>query len=85
MHISYANDNKYLMIFIDDYTRMCWVYLRKQKSEAYETFKNFHVWIENEAQSHIDTLYTDNRKEYTSNDFENYLHQHGIRNQTTIP
>jgi hypothetical protein len=44
------------MTFIDDYTRMCWVYLLKDKSQAFETFKNFHVWIQNEAQSCIGSL-----------------------------
>jgi transposase InsO family protein len=30
-------------------------------------------------------LHTDNGKEYTSNEFENYLHQHGIQHQTIVP
>jgi hypothetical protein len=71
--------------FIDDYTKMCWLYLLKDKSLAFETFKNFHVWIQNEAQSHIGSLCTDNEKGYTSNEFEMYLHQHGIKHQTTVP
>jgi len=57
----------------------------KEKSHAFETFKNFRVWIQNEAQSCIGSLYTDNGREYTSNKFENYLHQHGMKHQTTIP
>ena len=57
----------------------------KQKYEAFETFKNFHEWIENEAQSHIGTLCSDNGGIYTSNELENYLHQHGIIHQTIVP
>jgi hypothetical protein len=53
MHVPSANGNKYIVTSIDDYTRMCWVYLLKYKSQAFETFKNFHVWIQNEAQSRI--------------------------------
>jgi transposase InsO family protein len=85
MPVPSANGNKYIMSFIDDYTRMCWVYLLKDKSQAFETFKIFHVWIQNEAQSRIGSLHTDNGKEYTSNEFESYLHQHGIKHQTTVP
>jgi hypothetical protein len=44
------------------------------ESQAFQTFKNFHLWIENEAQSHIGTLRTKNGGEYTSNEFESYLH-----------
>ena len=61
------------MPFIDDYTKMCWVYLLKNKSEAFETLIFFYVWIENEAQTKIGTLCTNNGGEYTSSDFENYL------------
>jgi hypothetical protein len=71
--------------FIDDYTRMCSIYLMKDKSQAFETFKNFHVWIQNEAQSRIGSLCTDNGREYTSHGFESYLRQHGVKHQTTVP
>ena len=85
MLVQSINGNKYIMSFIDDYTRMCWVYLLKDKSQAFETFKKLHVWIQNEAQTKIGTLHIDNGGEYTSNDFENYLHQHGIKHQTMVP
>jgi hypothetical protein len=49
MPVPSANGNKYIMSFIGNYTRMYWVYLLKNKSQAFETFKNFHVWIQNEA------------------------------------
>ena len=70
MPIQSKNANKHILSFIDDYTRMCWEYLLKNKSEAFETLKNFHVWIENEAQTKICTLSIDNGGEYTSNDLE---------------
>ena len=62
MPISFANGNKYMMTFIDYYTRMCWVYLLKNKSNAFQTFNNLHAWIENDAQTHIGSLRTDNGK-----------------------
>lgn len=72
------------MTFIDDYTRMCWVYLLKDKSQAIE-FSIFYVWIQNEAIPHIVFLRIDNGREYTSNEFESYFRQHGIKHQTTVP
>jgi hypothetical protein len=72
MLVQSANGNKYTLTFIDDYTRMCWVYLLKEKSQVFATFKNFHLWITNETQLNIDTLQSDNGGEYT-NEFENYL------------
>ena len=40
--------------------RMCWVYLLKDKSQDFETFKNFHVWTQNEVKSRIGSLRTNN-------------------------
>ena len=62
MPLSSTNGNKYLMTFIYDYTRMCWVYLLKNKSDAFQKFKNFHAWIENDAKTHIGSPCTDNGK-----------------------
>ena len=73
------------MRFIDDYTKMCWFYLFKNRSKSFETLKNFHAWIENDAQSHIGSILIDNGKEYNSNEFETFLCQHGIKYQTTVP
>ena len=60
---------------------MCWVYLLKDKSKAFETLKNIHVWIQNEAQTKIGILCIDNGGEHTSNDYENYLLQHGVQHK----
>ena len=80
-----TNGNKYLMNFIGDYTRMCWVYLLKVKSQAFDTFINFNLWIKNETQLSIGTLRTDNGGEYTSKDFEKYLQNNGIKHQIIVP
>ena len=73
------------MTFIDDYTRLCWVYLLKEKSQAFETFKNFYLWIKNETQLNIGTLISDNVGEYTFKYFEKYLQDNGIKHQKSVP
>jgi hypothetical protein len=45
----------------------------------------FYVWTQNEAQSRIGSIRIDNGREYTFNEFEIYLCQHGIKHQTTVP
>lgn len=51
----YASCNKYMLTFTNDYSRICWVYLLKEKSQVSETFKIFHLSIKNEAQRNIFT------------------------------
>ena len=60
MPVPIANGNKYILTFIDDYSRMCWVYLLKEKSQVFYVFKKFHLLIKNEAQLTIGTIRTDN-------------------------
>ena len=39
----------YFISFIDDYSRNTWVCFLREKSEAFETFKKFKVFVENEV------------------------------------
>ena len=85
MLVGTANGNKCMLTFIDDYSRMCWVYLLKDKSQVFENFKTFHSMVKNESHLNIGILRIDNGGEYTSNDFEQYLKDNRIKHQTIIP
>ena len=43
------HNNRYFILFIDDFSRMTWVYFLKVKSEAFGIFKKFKVLIENQS------------------------------------
>ena len=70
---------KYFLLFIDDFSRMTWVYFLKNKSEAFDKFKIFRQLVENEVKEKIGTLRTDNGGEFTSNEFKTYCSENGIR------
>ena len=74
---------KYFVTFIDDYSRVTWLYLLKSKSEFFTAFQDFHKLITNQFSSKIYTLRSDNGTEYTSNNLSNYLSSHGILHQTS--
>jgi hypothetical protein len=38
--------NIYFITFIDDYSRMCWVYFLRNKSDALNVFKKFKAFVE---------------------------------------
>ena len=42
---------KWFVTFIDDRTRLCWVYLMREKSEVERIFKEFYRMIENQFQT----------------------------------
>jgi hypothetical protein len=50
----------YYVIFIDDYSRKCWIYFLKAKSDTFDKFKVYKAFIENQTRKHIKTLRTNN-------------------------
>lgn len=75
----------YFVTFIDDSTRYTWIYIIKNKSDVFETFKSWKSIVENQYNAKLKKLRTDNGGEYTSNSFEKYLEMEGIIHQKTIP
>ena len=75
----------YHVIFIDDYSRKCWIYFFKAKSETFDKFKEFMAFIENQTSKQIKILRTDNGGEYESHSFEDLCKESGIKRQLTVP
>jgi transposase InsO family protein len=57
--------------------------LLKRKSEVLNCFKDFKAIVEKQSSYKIRTVRSDQGEEYTSNDFEAFCTQQGIRHQTT--
>jgi hypothetical protein len=79
------NGYRYLVSFIDDYTRYAWVYPLKEKGEVFGKFKYFKTMIEKQVGKSIKVLRSDNGGEYTSVEFQQYLKEQGIIHQKTVP
>ncbi|XP_028799232.1 uncharacterized protein LOC114754600 [Neltuma alba] len=73
---------RWFITFIDDHTRVTWVYLMKEKSETLQIFKNFHSFVKTQFQTPIKVLRSDNAKEYVSGAFREFLEEQGIHHQT---
>lgn len=77
------NNNRYFLVFVDDYSRMTWVYFVKEKSEALSVFKKFKVSIEKQSGQPIKTLRTDRGGEFLSTEFNKFCEESGIQRQLT--
>lgn len=74
---------RYLISFIDDFTRKVWIYFLVEKSDAFNTFKHFKSLVEKETESCIKCLRTDRGGEFTSNEFNLFCKENGIKRQLT--
>ncbi|KAL4367990.1 hypothetical protein GQ457_05G026520 [Hibiscus cannabinus] len=76
--------NKYFILFIDDFTRMTWVYFMKEKSQVFKVFKKFKALAEVQSGCKLQKLISIRGKEYTSTKFDLFCEDEGIEHQLTV-
>jgi len=74
---------RYLLCFIDDFSRKAWIYFLAEKSETFAMFKVFKSFVEKESECDICCLRTDRGGEFTSKEFNVFCVNHGIKRQLT--
>lgn len=70
-------------LFVDDHTRITWVFLMKEKSEVGQIFKNFNTMIQTQFHTKIQIFRTDNARKYFNNILGDYLQSQGIIHQSS--
>ncbi|KAL3612509.1 hypothetical protein D5086_003529 [Populus alba] len=85
MSTASLSNNMYFILFIDDFSRMTWVYFLKTKSQALFMFKNFKSITETQSGQKIKVLRTDNEGEYILKEFNTFCLEAGIVHQLTVP
>ena len=63
----YYGNSRYVLIFIYDFSRYCWVYFLKLKSEVFETLKVWKAVTENACGNKIKFLRNENGNRYVNN------------------
>ena len=82
-HTDLKQQKRYLISFIDDFSRKAWIYFLVEKSEALVIFKQYKSCVEKEIGSYIKCLHTDRGGEFTSQDFNEFCKENGIKRQLT--
>jgi len=79
-----SNSHKrYVLTFIDDFSRKLWVFFLSEKSNAFKMFQHFKVKVEKETGTSIKGLRTDRGGEFTSTEFIEFCTVNGIHRQLT--
>ncbi|CAL2254986.1 unnamed protein product [Prunus armeniaca] len=78
------DNNRYFILFINDYTRMTWVYFLRERSEVFNIFKKFKTHVEKQSGHYIKALRSDRGKEYTSKEFNKFCEDEGVEHQLTV-
>ena len=83
--VTSSNDFQYYLFFVDEYSKFTWLYLLKHKFDALDIFKFFKATVENQLNSKIKILRTNNGGEFTSNAFKYFCSTHDIVHQFSCP
>uniref|UniRef100_A0A2N9EN83 Integrase catalytic domain-containing protein n=1 Tax=Fagus sylvatica TaxID=28930 RepID=A0A2N9EN83_FAGSY len=76
-------DARYFVTFIDDHSRLTWVYVLKDRSQLFSVFQSFYAEISNQFNAKLLAFRTDNAREYLDSAFQQFLESRGIIHQTS--
>ncbi|KAL0544016.1 hypothetical protein IC582_019127 [Cucumis melo] len=76
--VTTSSGKRWFVTFIDDHTRLTWVYLITDKSEVSAIFQNFYHTIETQFHKKIAILLSDNGREFQNHNLSEFLASKGI-------
>ena len=77
--------SRYIVVFIDDYSRYSWIFTMKSRSKILPIYNNFAKMVETQFSKRIKTFRSDNALEYTQYVFQALLHSYGTVHHQTCP
>ena len=76
--VASTEKHRYYVIFVDDFSRKCWIFLMQKKSETYSKFCEFKALVEKKSGKQVKALRSDNGGEYISGEFKYFCSKEGI-------
>ena len=64
--------HRYYVIFVDDFSRKCWIFFMQKKSKTYSKFYEFKALVEKESRKQVKALRSDNGGEFISGEFKDF-------------
>ena len=64
--------HRYYVIFVDEFSRRCWIFFMQKKSETFLKFCEFKALVEKESGKQVKALRSDNGGEYISGEFKDF-------------
>jgi len=83
--VALTTKHRYYVIFVDDFSRKCWIFFMQKKSETYSKFYEFKALVEKESGKKVKALRSDNGGEYISDEFKDFCKVEGIRRELIAP
>ena len=69
----------YYVIFVDDFSRKCWIFFLQKKYQVLSKYCEFKALAEKDIGKKVKSLRSRNGGEYISNEFKNFYAKEGIQ------
>ena len=76
---------RYFIIFVDDYSRVTYLYLLKERFELYSIFKSFYMEKKTQFNASLRIFWSNNAREYFHTSLSQFFDDHGIIHQSSCP
>ena len=80
-----CEENRYIITFINDFSKYTTIYFLKNKSDTFEKFQDFLKEVENQFSRKIKRIRSDRDCGYESSAFNTFVQSLGIIHETTAP
>jgi hypothetical protein len=74
----------YYITFTDDKTRLTYLNLLRNKSDAFGSYKEFEAWCDTHLDTHVKILHSDRGGEYLGKEFVLHLKSKGTMQKLTV-
>lgn len=75
---------KYFLTVVDDFSRVVWVYLMRDKGQTGDLLRTFCNMVKTQFGKTVKIIRSDNGREFDSQPMTQYLTQNGILQQTSM-
>ena len=79
--VASTEKHRYYVIFVDDFSRKCWIFFMQKKSETFSKSCEFMALVEKESGKQVKALRSDNGGEFIFGEFKYFCSAEGIRRE----
>ena len=85
MQVESLGGKRYALVVVDDYSRYTWVNFIREKSDAFDVFKELCIQIQREKGSNVVRIRSDHGREFENSKFNDFCSTEGIKHEYSSP
>lgn len=79
-----SSSYEYYVLFVDDFSRLTWLYTLHYKSEVFDKFLEFKTYVEKQFSTFFQILRTDGGTKFINHKMQQYLVSQGVVDKPSI-